>query len=98
MHRKQIRISLSIAKAGCYKTYLDFITVDGGEGGTGATPQNIQTTLECRARHRSSTTPYWFCNQRSIKIIASGKVITGFDIIEIYLFLGADLAQFQHVE
>lgn len=72
--------------------YPDFITVDGAEGGTGAAPQefsnyvgaplldgldfvhNILTGLDIR---------------KHIKIIASGKIISGFHIIRA-MALGAD--------
>lgn len=72
--------------------YPDFITVDGAEGGTGAAPQefsnyvgaplldgldfvhNILTGLDIR---------------KHIKILASGKIISGFHIIRA-MALGAD--------
>ncbi|PZF72657.1 FMN-binding glutamate synthase family protein [Taibaiella soli] len=72
--------------------YPDFITVDGAEGGTGAAPQefsnyvgaplldgldfvhNILTGLDIR---------------KHIKILASGKVVSGFHIVRA-LALGAD--------
>lgn len=72
--------------------YPDFITVDGAEGGTGAAPQefsnyvgaplldgldfvhNILTGLDIR---------------KHIKVLASGKVLTGFHLIRA-MALGAD--------
>ena len=84
---------LSICKAiRKTKIYPDFITVDGAEGGTGAAPleyvNRMGTPLEqalifvhnalvgCNIRHH-------------IKIIASGKNVTGFDMIR-NIALGAD--------
>ena len=72
--------------------YPDFITVDGGEGGTGAAPlvftNNIGSPL---------LDSLVFVNKKlkevglrdEIKIIASGKASTSFDIIKL-LALGAD--------
>jgi glutamate synthase domain-containing protein 2 len=73
--------------------YPDFITIDGGEGGTGAAPVEFsnwvgwplvdalqfihQTLIGFNIRHR-------------IKLIVSGKIITGFDIVS-KLALGANL-------
>ncbi len=84
---------ISICKAMMeLNTYPDFITVDGAEGGTGAAPQefsnyvgaplldgldfvhNILNGLDLR---------------KHIKIIASGKITTGFHIIRA-MSLGAD--------
>lgn len=84
---------ISICKAMIEQdVYPDFITVDGAEGGTGAAPQefsnyvgaplldgldfvhNILTGLDIR---------------KHIKIMASGKIITGFHIIRA-IALGAD--------
>jgi len=72
--------------------YPDFITIDGGEGGTGAAPlvftNNIGSPL---------LDSLIFVNKQlksvglrsEIKIIASGKASTSFDIIKL-LSLGAD--------
>lgn len=72
--------------------YPDFITIDGGEGGTGAAPLEFTNYIG---------TPLVdglvFINKllikhglkEQIKIIACGKVIDAFDIVK-YLALGAD--------
>lgn len=85
---------ISICKAMVQtKTYLDFITVDGGEGGTGAAPQEYSDHVGMPLRDALAFV-YDCLNgfgiKDEIKIIASGKVITGFDIIR-NLSLGADL-------
>jgi glutamate synthase domain-containing protein 2 len=75
------------------KTYLDFITVDGGEGGTGAAPQEYSDHVGMPLRDALAfvyDALNGFGIKEEIKIIASGKVITGFDIIR-NLSLGADL-------
>ncbi|WP_100657317.1 FMN-binding glutamate synthase family protein [Alteromonas flava] len=71
----------------------DFITVDGGEGGTGAAPleysNSIGTPLkEALAFVDDILTGYGLRND--IRLIASGKIITGFHLIK-HLALGADL-------
>jgi glutamate synthase domain-containing protein 2 len=75
------------------KTYLDFITVDGGEGGTGAAPPEYSDHVGMPLRDAVAFV-YDCLNgfgiKEQIKIIASGKVISGFDIIRC-LSLGADL-------
>jgi glutamate synthase domain-containing protein 2 len=85
---------ISICKAMvATNTYLDFITVDGGEGGTGAAPQEYSDHVGMPLRDAVAfvyDTLNGFGIKNQIKIIASGKVITGFDIIR-NLSLGADL-------
>lgn len=85
---------LSICKAMVKtKTYLDFITVDGGEGGTGAAPQEYSDHVGMPLRDAIAfvyDALNGFGIKDQIKIIASGKVITGFDIVRT-LSLGADL-------
>ncbi|MCA0347989.1 MAG: FMN-binding glutamate synthase family protein [Bacteroidetes bacterium] len=85
---------LSICKAMVQtKTYLDFVTVDGGEGGTGAAPQEYSDHVGMPLRDALAfvyDALNGFGIKDQIKIIASGKVVTGFDIIR-NLSLGADL-------
>ncbi len=73
--------------------YLDFITVDGGEGGTGAAPPEYSDHVGMPLRDAVAFV-YDCLNgfgiKNEIKIIASGKVISGFDIIRM-LSIGADL-------
>jgi glutamate synthase domain-containing protein 2 len=71
----------------------DFITVDGGEGGTGAAPLEFTNSMGMPARDA-----WLFVHSAlrgvllrdSIRIIASGKILTGFHIIRAFA-LGADL-------
>ncbi len=85
---------ISICKAMVQtKTYFDFITVDGGEGGTGAAP--IEYSDHVGMPLRDALAFVYDCLvgfdlKDEIKIIASGKVISGFDIIRA-LSMGADL-------
>ena len=71
----------------------DFITVDGGEGGTGAAPaeftNRVGAPLEegLRFVHGSLRGAGL---RDDIKLIASGKVVTGFDILS-KIALGADM-------
>jgi len=71
----------------------DFITVDGGEGGTGAAPVEFSNSLGTPLRDGLtfvSNTLVGYNLKSEIKIIASGKIITGFHIVRA-LALGADL-------
>lgn len=71
----------------------DFITVDGGEGGTGAAPlefsNHVGSPLEDGLTFVADTLR-GFGLKKDIKIIASGKVITSFDIMK-KMALGADM-------
>ena len=85
---------ISICKAMvATNTYLDFITVDGGEGGTGAAPPEYSDHVGMPLRDGLAFV-YDCLNgfglKDQIKIIASGKVISGFDIIRC-LSIGADI-------
>ncbi len=71
----------------------DFITVDGGEGGTGAAPLEFSNSVGMPARDA------WIFVHNAlvgaglrdqIRVIASGKIITGFHMIRA-LAIGADL-------
>ena len=84
---------LAICKA-MVKTGImpDFITVDGGEGGTGAAPLEFSNSVGMPLRDGLAFVHdalVGFQIRRHIKIIASGKVATGFDIVKC-LALGAD--------
>lgn len=85
---------LSICKAMVQtKTYFDFITVDGGEGGTGAAPQEYSDHVGMPLRDALAfvyDALVGFGIKEEIKIIAGGKIISGFDIVRA-LSMGADL-------
>ncbi|MBS4051652.1 MAG: FMN-binding glutamate synthase family protein [Methylomonas sp.] len=71
----------------------DFITVDGGEGGTGAAPVEYTNSVGMPLMDALvfvSDCLNGFDLRREIKIIASGKIFTGFHIVK-RLALGADL-------
>jgi glutamate synthase domain-containing protein 2 len=73
--------------------YLDFITVDGGEGGTGAAPLEFSDHVGMPLRDAIAfvhDTLVGFGLKTEIKIICSGKIISGFDIVRA-LSAGADL-------
>lgn len=85
---------LAICKA-MVKTgiYPDFITVDGGEGGTGAAPLEFSNSIGMPLREALAfvyDALTGFDLKQHIKIIASGKVATGFDLVKNFA-LGADM-------
>ena len=71
----------------------DFITIDGGEGGTGAAPlefsNHVGTPLEDGLTFVVDALK-GFGLREEIRVIASGKVITSFDILTT-VALGADM-------
>jgi glutamate synthase domain-containing protein 2 len=70
----------------------DFITIDGGEGGTGAAPVEFSDSLGMPLREGLSfviDTLKGFDLKKDIRVIASGRVTSGFDIAKL-LALGAD--------
>lgn len=83
------RICIAMVNTGIYP---DFITIDGAEGGTGAAPleftdavgmplyDGLALVVKLLKHHRL---------RQHIRILASGKVITGFDILKL-LAMGAD--------
>ena len=84
---------LSICKA-IVKTqiYPDFITVDGGEGGTGAAPLEFSNSVGMPYKEGVAfayNALDGFGIKPKIKILASGKIVTGFHILRA-LALGAD--------
>jgi len=73
--------------------YVDFITVDGGEGGTGAAPQEFSNAVGMPLREGVAfvyDVLTGFDLKKHIKIIASGKISSGFDLVK-NIALGADL-------
>ncbi|GAB2840461.1 FMN-binding glutamate synthase family protein [Ferruginibacter profundus] len=73
-------------------SYPDFITVDGGEGGTGAAPQEFSNYVGAPLMDGLAFVHNMlmgFNIRRHIKIIASGKVLSGFHLIRA-MALGAD--------
>ncbi len=71
----------------------DFITIDGGEGGTGAAPIEFSNSLGMPLRDGLAfavDTLRGFNLKKDIKVIASGKVFSGFHIARV-IALGADL-------
>ncbi|BBM87469.1 glutamate synthase-related protein [Candidatus Uabimicrobium amorphum] len=71
----------------------DFITVDGGEGGTGAAPLEFSNHIGCPLREAQifvHNALVGFGVRDKIKLVVSGKVISGFDIIS-RIAVGADL-------
>jgi glutamate synthase domain-containing protein 2 len=72
--------------------YPDFITVDGGEGGTGAAPQEFSNyvgapLMDGLAFVHNMLVGYGI--RKHIKIIASGKIMSGFHVVRA-IALGAD--------
>lgn len=70
----------------------DFITVDGGEGGTGAAPVEFSNSMGMPLREGLIfvyDTLVGFGLKKEIKIIVAGKVITGFHMARA-IALGAD--------
>jgi glutamate synthase domain-containing protein 2 len=71
----------------------DFIAVDGAEGGTGAAPLEFSNSVGMPYREGLAfvyNALIGYNLKKDIKIIASGKIVTGFDIFRA-LTLGADL-------
>lgn len=71
----------------------DFITVDGGEGGTGAAPLEYSNSIGFPLREALAFVDdclIGFDLRKDIKIIASGKIITAFQLVK-NLSLGADI-------
>ncbi|WP_034729971.1 FMN-binding glutamate synthase family protein [Bacteriovorax sp. BSW11_IV] len=70
----------------------DFITIDGGEGGTGAAPIEFSNSIGMSLRDGliiATDLLREYGLRDKVKILASGKILTGFDIIRC-ISLGAD--------
>jgi len=73
--------------------YPDFITVDGGEGGTGAAPPEFSNFVGAPLLDGLAFVDNMlkgFNIRQHIKITASGKILTGFQMVRA-IALGADL-------
>ena len=73
--------------------YPDFIAIDGGEGGTGAAPLEFSNSVGTPYREGLAfayDALVGFGLKEHIKIIASGKIITAFDMFKA-MALGADI-------
>jgi glutamate synthase domain-containing protein 2 len=73
--------------------YPDFITVDGGEGGTGAAPLEYSNSVGMPLREGLAfvvDTLVGFDLKKDISVIAAGKVFTGFHVLRM-LAMGADI-------
>jgi glutamate synthase domain-containing protein 2 len=71
----------------------DFITVDGGEGGTGAAPLEYSNSVGMPLREGLAFVDdclSGFGVRDRVRVIASGKILTGFHLVK-NLALGADL-------
>lgn len=71
----------------------DFITVDGGEGGTGAAPLEFSNSVGMPLKEALA----FVCDvltgfdlKKDIRVIASGKIFSGFHLVK-HLALGADM-------
>ena len=84
---------LAICKAMVHsEIYPDFITIDGGEGGTGAAPLEFSNSVGMPYREGLAfayDALIGFAIKKHIRLFASGKIITGFDIFKS-MALGAD--------
>jgi glutamate synthase domain-containing protein 2 len=73
--------------------YADFITVDGAEGGTGAAPLEFSNSVGMPLREGLAfvyDALNGFGLKKHIRIISSGKVATGFDLVKNFS-MGADM-------
>jgi glutamate synthase domain-containing protein 2 len=73
-------------------SYPDFITIDGSEGGTGAAPPEFSNSVGMPlldALAFTDTTLITLGIRDNLKIIASGKILTGFHMFRA-IALGAD--------
>jgi glutamate synthase domain-containing protein 2 len=102
-HGKPVGLKLCVGRRGDFfaicKAMLetgitpDFITVDGGEGGTGAAPLEFSNSLGMPARDAwifVHTSLIGVGLREHIRIVASGKILTGFHMVRA-MAMGADL-------
>jgi glutamate synthase domain-containing protein 2 len=71
----------------------DFITIDGGEGGTGAAPVEFSNSIGVPLRDGLAfaiDTLRGYDLKKDIRIIASGKILSSFDIVRV-IAIGADM-------
>jgi glutamate synthase domain-containing protein 2 len=71
----------------------DFITVDGGEGGTGAAPLEFSNSVGCPLREALifvHNALVGYSLRSRVRLISSGKVTTGFDLVA-KIAIGADM-------
>ena len=71
----------------------DFISVDGGEGGTGAAPLEFSNSVGTPAKEGLAfvyNALVGFNLKKEITLIAAGKIVSGFDIFKA-ISLGADV-------
>lgn len=71
----------------------DFITIDGGEGGTGAAPIEFSNSIGMPLRDGlafAHDTLAEYELKKDIKLIAAGKIFTGFHMVKT-IALGADI-------
>lgn len=100
---KPIGFKLCIGRRGEFKEFCeamiktgikpDFISVDGGEGGTGAAPVEFSNSLGMPLRDGLAfvhDTLVGYGLRKEIKLIASGKILTSFHMIRA-MALGADI-------
>jgi len=88
--REFIGICMAMRKTGITP---DFITVDGGEGGTGAAPLEYSNSVGMPLREALAFVDDCLRGidlREKIRVIAAGKIITGFQIAK-NLALGADM-------
>ena len=73
-------------------SYPDFISIDGGEGGTGAAPPEFTNSVGMPLLDALSfvdNTLRGFGIRNEMKLIASGKILSGFHMVRV-MALGAD--------
>ena len=85
-----VSICKAMAKTGIY---LDYVAVDGGEGGTGAAPIEFSNSVGTPMREGLAfvyDTLVGFDLKQYVSILAAGKILTGFDMFRAFA-LGADI-------